>query len=155
MQYPKICVIRDPVVYLDYEYQLLNLTALLNRILALLKSATLLKSVHFKKPVTRSSFLSKSIVIFNITTTNMTMLFERNEDRVTGFLSKNCLKFEYNPHLTWILFNKRLQQNILANLPDSTVALIQDMFGHYTPYTFDHYCELNSLSIYENNFNPL
>ena len=54
----------------------------------------------------------------------MTMLFERNEDRVTGFLSKNCLKFEYNPHLTWILFNKRLQQNILANLPDSTVALI-------------------------------
>ena len=46
----------------------------------------LLKSVHFKKPVTRSSFLSKSVVIFNITTTNMTTLFERNEDRVTGFL---------------------------------------------------------------------
>ena len=45
-----------------------------------------LKSVHFKKQVTRSSFLSKSVVIFNITTTNMTTLFERNEDRVTGFL---------------------------------------------------------------------
>ena len=45
-----------------------------------------LKSVHFKKPVTRSSFLSKSVVIFNITTTNMTTLFERNENRVTGFL---------------------------------------------------------------------
>ena len=44
------------------------------------------KSVHFKKPVTRPSFLSKSVVIFNITTTNMTTLFERNEDRVTGFL---------------------------------------------------------------------
>ena len=47
----------------------------------------LLKSVHFKKPVTRSSFLSKSVVIFNTTTTNMTTLFERNEDRVTGFLN--------------------------------------------------------------------
>ena len=45
-----------------------------------------LKSVHFKKPVMRSSFLSKSVVIFNITTTNMTTLFERNEDRITGFL---------------------------------------------------------------------
>ena len=43
-----------------------------------------LKSVHFKKPVTGSSFLSKSVVIFNITTTNMTTLFERNEDGVTG-----------------------------------------------------------------------
>ena len=46
----------------------------------------LLKSVHFKKPVTRSPFLSKSVFIFNITLTNMTTLFERNEDRVTGFL---------------------------------------------------------------------
>ena len=46
----------------------------------------ILKSVHFQKPVTRSSFLSKSVVIFNITITNMTTLFERNEDRVTGFL---------------------------------------------------------------------
>ena len=45
-----------------------------------------LKSVHFKKPVTGSSFLSKSVVIFNVTTTNMTTLFERNENRVTGFL---------------------------------------------------------------------
>ena len=41
-----------------------------------------LKSVHFKKPV----FLSKSVVIFKIKTTNMTTLFERTEDRVTGFL---------------------------------------------------------------------
>ena len=45
-----------------------------------------LKSVHFKKPVMRSSFLSKSVVIFNITTTNMKTLFEGNENRVTGFL---------------------------------------------------------------------
>ena len=45
-----------------------------------------LKSVHFKKPVARFSFLSKSVVIFNIAATNMTTLFERNEDRVTGFL---------------------------------------------------------------------
>ena len=45
-----------------------------------------LKSVHFKKPVTQSSFLSKSVVIFNITITNMTTQFERNEDHVTGFL---------------------------------------------------------------------
>jgi hypothetical protein len=45
-----------------------------------------LKSVHFKKLVTQSSFLSKSVVIFNITTTNMITLFEINEDRVTGFL---------------------------------------------------------------------
>ena len=45
-----------------------------------------LKSVHFKKPVTRSSFLSKSVVIFNITATNMTTLFERNEDSATVFL---------------------------------------------------------------------
>ena len=45
-----------------------------------------LKSVHFKKPVTRFLFLSKSVVIFNIITANMTTLFERNEDRVTGFL---------------------------------------------------------------------
>ena len=52
----------------------------------LAKMDFVLKSVHFKKPVMRSSFLSKSVVIFNITTTNMTTLFERNEDRVTGFL---------------------------------------------------------------------
>ena len=45
-----------------------------------------LKSVHFKKPVMRSSFLSKSVVIFNITTANMTTLFERNEDCETDFL---------------------------------------------------------------------
>jgi hypothetical protein len=44
-----------------------------------------LKSVHFKKPVMQSSFLAKSVVIFNITTTNMTTL-ARNEDHVTGFL---------------------------------------------------------------------
>ena len=47
---------------------------------------TWIKSVHFKKPVARSLFLLKSVVIFNITTTNMTTLFERNEDCVTGFL---------------------------------------------------------------------
>ena len=46
----------------------------------------LLKSVHFKKPVTRSSFLSKRVVIFVVVILKMTTLFERNEDRVTGFL---------------------------------------------------------------------
>ena len=40
---------------------------------------TNLKSIHFKKPVTRSSFLPKSVVIFNITTKNMTTLLVRNE----------------------------------------------------------------------------
>ena len=49
----------------------------------------LLKSVHLKKPVTPSSFLSKSVAIFKITTTNMTTLFERNEDRVTDFSRSN------------------------------------------------------------------
>ena len=48
-----------------------------------------LKSVHFKKSVTRSSFLSKRVVIFaeiKTKTAKMTTLFERNEDRVTDFL---------------------------------------------------------------------
>ena len=36
-----------------------------------------LKSVHFKKPVTRSLFLSKSVVIFNITITNPCSGFTR------------------------------------------------------------------------------
>ena len=45
----------------------------------------LLKSVHFKKPVTRSSFLSKSVVIFVVVILKMATLFERNEDGVTGF----------------------------------------------------------------------
>ena len=48
-----------------------------------------LKSVHFKKPVTRSSFLSKSVVIFAdfvLISAKMTTLFERNENLVTGFL---------------------------------------------------------------------
>ena len=44
------------------------------------------KSVHFKMPVTQSSFLSKSVVIFIVVILKMTTLFERNEDRVTGFL---------------------------------------------------------------------
>ena len=45
-----------------------------------------LKSVHFKKPVTRSSYLTKSVVIFVVVILKMTTLFARNEDRVTGFL---------------------------------------------------------------------
>ena len=45
-----------------------------------------LKSNHFKKPVRRSSFLSKSVVIFVVVILKMTTLFERNEDCVTGFL---------------------------------------------------------------------
>ena len=46
----------------------------------------IVKSVHFKKPVMRSSFLSKSVVIFVVVILKMTTLFERNEDRITGFL---------------------------------------------------------------------
>ena len=49
----------------------------------------MLKFVHFKKPVTRSSFLAKSVVIFAdfvLIAAKMTTLFARNEDRVTGFL---------------------------------------------------------------------
>ena len=56
----------------------------------------MLKFVHFKKPVTQSSFLAKSVVIFNITTTNMTTLFERNEDRVTGFLKWTDFRYRFN-----------------------------------------------------------
>ena len=46
----------------------------------------MLKSVHFKKPVTWSSFLTKSVVIFVVIILKMTTLFGKNEDRVTGFL---------------------------------------------------------------------
>ena len=46
----------------------------------------MLKSVHFKKPVTRFSFLSKSVVIFVVVILKMTTLFERNEDPVTEVL---------------------------------------------------------------------
>ena len=46
----------------------------------------MLKSVHFKKPVTWSSFLTKSVVIFVVVILKMTTSFGRNEDRVTGFL---------------------------------------------------------------------
>ena len=42
--------------------------------------------VHFKKPFTWSSFLTKSVVIFVVVILKMTTLFGRNEDRVTGFL---------------------------------------------------------------------
>ena len=48
-----------------------------------------LKSVHFKKSVTRFSFLAKSVVIFTEIKTKsekMTTLFARNDDRVTDFL---------------------------------------------------------------------
>ena len=51
-----------------------------------LNRAFVIKSVHFKKPVTQSSFLSKSVVIFVVVTLKMTTLFERNEGCVTGFL---------------------------------------------------------------------
>ena len=47
-----------------------------------------LKSVHFKKSVTRSSFLAKSVIFAGIKTKSakMTTIFARNEDRVTDFL---------------------------------------------------------------------
>ena len=53
------------------------------------KNLRSLKSVHFKKPVTRFSFLAKSVVIFagiKTKSAKMTTLFARNEDRVTDFL---------------------------------------------------------------------
>ena len=59
-----------------------------------------LKSVHFKKSVTQSSFLSKSVVIFVIVILKMTTLFERNEDRVTGFLK-------------WTDFTKQSMEDVL------------------------------------------
>ena len=46
----------------------------------------LIKFVHFKKSITRSSFLSKSVVIFVVVILKMTTLFERNEDPVTEVL---------------------------------------------------------------------
>ena len=58
----------------------------MKKVVFLKKFKKRLKSVHFKKPVTRSSFLSKSVVIFVVVILKMTTLFERNEDRVTGFL---------------------------------------------------------------------
>ena len=61
-------------------------TVLIFSIFEVILTVVYLKSVHFKKPVTRSSFLAKSVVIFNVTTTNMTTLFERNENHATGFL---------------------------------------------------------------------
>ena len=57
--------------------------------LSLITSWLGLKSVHFKKPVTQFSFLSKSVVIFveiKTKSAKMTALFERNENNVTGFL---------------------------------------------------------------------
>ena len=44
------------------------------------KAKWVLKSVHFKKPVTQSSFLSKSVVIFVVVILKMTTLFEKNEE---------------------------------------------------------------------------
>ena len=62
----------------------------------------LLKSVHFKKPVTRSSFLSKSVVIFAVfvlISAKMTTRFERNEDRVTDFLK--WMDFSWHELSSW------------------------------------------------------
>jgi hypothetical protein len=50
------------------------------------RQGSLIKSVHFKKPVTQSSLLSKSVVICVVVILKMTTLLERNEDRLTGFL---------------------------------------------------------------------
>ena len=53
----------------------------------ILKAKQNLKSVHFKKPLKRSSFLSKSVVIFtDFVLISAKALLERNEDRVTGSL---------------------------------------------------------------------
>ena len=69
---------------IDLQYEIRNCQKMFN---SYYDRKGLLKSVHLKKPVvTRFSFLSKNVVIFNITTTNMTTIFERNEDCVTGFL---------------------------------------------------------------------
>ena len=57
----------------------------------------MLKSVHIKKPVTRSSFLSKSVVIFVVVILKMTTLFERNEDtpfeNAQRWMGKNTFHF--------------------------------------------------------------
>ena len=53
-----------------------------------------LKSVHFKKPVTRSSFVSKNVAIFVVVTLKMTTLFERNEDLITGFLKWTDFRYQ-------------------------------------------------------------
>ena len=58
-----------------------------------------LKSVHFKKPVARSSFLSKSVVIFVVVILKVTTLFKRNEDRVTDFLK--WTDFSWNQCHAW------------------------------------------------------
>jgi hypothetical protein len=44
------------------------------------------KTVPSPQPKGIKTFLSKSVVIFVIVILKMTTLFERNEDRVTGFL---------------------------------------------------------------------
>ena len=49
-------------------------------------TALLLKSVHFKESVTRSSFLAKSVVIFPGIKTKSVKMTTRKEDHVTDFL---------------------------------------------------------------------
>ena len=61
---------------------------------------THIKSVHFT--VTRSSICSKIVVIFVVVTLKMTTLFERNEDRVTGFLKWADFSF-FNVSSTYLI----------------------------------------------------
>ena len=62
-----------------------------------------IKSIHFKRSVTRFSFLAKSVVIFSdfvLISVKMTTLFARNENRGTDFLKwmdfKCWTKFHYH-----------------------------------------------------------
>ena len=70
------------------------------------------KSVHFKKSVTRSSFLSKSVVFFAdfvLIPAKMTTLFERNENRVTDFLTLKDMGGGWNlPFLTGSYYGHKI-----------------------------------------------
>ena len=81
----------------------------------------ILKSVHFKNPVTQSSFLSKALsfcwLCFDFTENDNT--FERNEDRVTGFLK--WTNFRCYLFLSTLVFSNSGQ--VLKRLKSSTTLL--------------------------------
>ena len=84
-----------------------------------------LKSVHFKKPLTRSSFLSKSVVIFaeiKTKSVKMTTLFERNEDRVTGFLKWTVFNPFKKKKRNWQKVLKKVQSYLEFGLKNPVVT---------------------------------
>ena len=94
-------------------------------------------SVHFKKPVTRSLFLSKSVVIFVVVILKMTTLFERNEDPVTGFLKWTdfshvifIIYFELFPSFWCISFLYRgSPTHVVFTTPDPIIVIF-GLFMH-------------------------